>query len=42
MAAVFDGLTGSYEAARAELKEVLGRNQDNDCAKAILAALGPQ
>ena len=40
-AAVFDSLTGSYEVARAELKEVLDRDQDNDYAKAILAAMGP-
>ena len=40
--AVFYGLAGGNEAARTELKEVLGRDPDNDYAKAILAALGPQ
>jgi tetratricopeptide (TPR) repeat protein len=40
--AVFYGLTGGTEAARAEVRRVLSQDQDNDYAKAVLAALGPQ
>ena len=41
-AAVFYGLAGSNEAPRAEVKKVLGQDQDNDYVKEILAALGQQ
>jgi tetratricopeptide (TPR) repeat protein len=40
--AVFYGLAGDNEAARAEVKKVLDQDPVNDYAKAVLAALGPQ
>jgi tetratricopeptide (TPR) repeat protein len=39
--AVFHGLTGGNEAARAEVRKVLSQDQENDYAQEVLAALGP-